>query len=366
MGLDPADLMRNAIALARKGARRVEPNPQVGAVLVKNGEIIGRGFHPEYGGPHAEVFALREAGDEARGAEAFVTLEPCSTRGQTPACTDALIEAGIVKVHYAVEDPNPLHAGAARRVLQEAGIEVEVGLGAEAARDLLKGFERRLGQDRPYVVAKWASTLDGRIATVTGDSRWISCDDSRRQVHAERARCRGILVGVETVIADDPELTTRLVAGKSPKRYVLDSKLRTPLDAKMLGQGESPVTIFYDQAASDGPRAELEARSARVVPVASGEQGLDLLEVLAIIRKEDGVGRLLVEGGARVHGSFLAARLVDQVQIFLAPKILGAGDGRASVMGPTVTKMAQALLLSDPIYECVGRDLLVCGDLDAV
>lgn len=351
-----ADFMREAIALARLGRGRVEPNPQVGCVIVREGRIVGRGYHADFGGPHAEVAALADAGEAARGADAFVTLEPCTTTGKTPPCSAALIAAGIASVSYAQVDPNPAHAGAADARLRAAGIEVRRGLLADEAADLLVDFRRALGAARPWVVLKWAQTLDGRAATRSGDSKWITGAEARREVHAERARSRGILVGIGTALQDDPQLTVRDCSGRSPHRFVLDSALRLSPRSALAQTDEVPTTVFALESADAERRRALESRGVEVRTMSPGsEGGVDLEEMLESLRP---LGRLMVEGGPRVAGALVRAGLWDQALVFVAPRLLAAADARGALEGPSVAFMKDTLDLELAEPRRLGPDFL--------
>lgn len=332
--------LREAIALAQRGAGRVEPNPQVGCVIVREGQVVGRGWHQDFGGPHAEVHALRDAGEAARGAEAFVTLEPCSTHGKTPPCTEALISAGIKRVTYAQVDPNPNHAGAADAALRAAGLDVRSGLLADEAAPLLDDFHRALAMDRPWVVLKWAQTLDGRSATAGGDSKWITSPAARAEGQRERARSRGILVGVGTALADDPRLTVRDVPGDSPPRFVLDSTLRLSPESALADVSVAPTTVLTREDADPDRRRALEARGLEVRLLPGTPDGrVDLRAMLTSLRP---VGRLMVEGGPRLLGALVRSGAWDQARVFVAPRLLASVDARAALEGPPVTWMRDA------------------------
>ena len=273
--------MKRAITLARRGEGKVEPNPMVGCVLVRDGKVLGEGWHRVFGGPHAEIEALRaaaKAGPDVRGCDAYVSLEPCCHHGKTPPCTEALIDAGVARVLVGVADPFAQVAGRGIAALRDAGVQVEVGIEHEAASDLIAPFARRVTAGRPWVIAKWAQPLDGRIATATGQSRWISNDASRRQVHQLRARVDAVMVGVGTVIADDPQLTARDVRRlRVARRVVVDPSLRIPLDATLLrsldaGHGGGPVMIATAQDAIDAHAATVSRLQARCCRCAGGRR----------------------------------------------------------------------------------------------
>lgn len=350
-GQDDVRLMRTALALARRGLGTVAPNPSVGCVIVRDGVVLGRGWTRPGGRPHGETEALREAGPRAAGATAYVSLEPCNHFGKTPPCTRALLAAGIARVVVACEDPDPRVSGGGIRFLREAGLEVEVGLCAEEAREVNRGFFLRVAQGRPLVTLKLATTLDGRIATRSGDSRWITGEAARAWGHALRASHDAIMIGSNTAVADDPELTCRLpgLGHRSPVRIVLDSRLRLPLTSRLVrGARQVPVWVVA-LAGVDRLRAQAFADcGVEVIEVAGGEVGaIDMAEVLRALGSR-GLTRVLAEGGARLAGSLLREDLVDGVEWFRAPSVIG-GDGVAAVAGSGIDLLAQA-----PGFEGVG------------
>lgn len=349
--------MRIALREAEKGLGRTSPNPAVGAVLVKGGRVIARGHHARAGGPHAEVVALRAAGARARGADLYTTLEPCDHFGRTPPCSVALLEAGVRRVFVGSRDPNPLVNGRGLSRLRKAGVLVATGV-LEAECDALNAhWFRFITEGRPYVTLKAAVTLDGKLATRTGDSRWVSGPEAREWVHRLRDRVDAVLVGSGTVLADDPRLTTRLPrgAGRDPVRIVLDTELALPARRHVLRpEGAAPTIVAHASTRTRrfGPGVELLA-------CRRGPNGIDLRDLLARLAAR-GITHILVEGGAAVHGSFLAAGLVDRVAVFVAPKIVG-GDGRSWVAGAGAGRMADALRLDEVAVERLGDDVLVTG-----
>ncbi|MFN3167495.1 MAG: bifunctional diaminohydroxyphosphoribosylaminopyrimidine deaminase/5-amino-6-(5-phosphoribosylamino)uracil reductase RibD [Phycisphaeraceae bacterium] len=331
--------MYQALALAERGRGWVEPNPMVGCVLVKDGHEIGRGCHERYGGPHAEVQAIRDAetrGETASGATAYVTLEPCSHFGKTPPCADALVEVHVARVVVAMIDPHARVAGRGVERLREAGIEVTLGVCEPQARRLNEPFIKRVTTGLPWVTAKWASTLDGHVATHTGNSKWISSPASRRVVHELRARVDAVMVGVGTVLADDPQLTARDVElRRIARRVVVDPELRTPAPSRLaLGSapGEPPVTFALCREVYDGPMQRVKDyadHGIELMPLARREnQYLELEPLLRHLADAHNATNVLVEGGAALIGSMVAQGLVDQVLAFIAPKLLG--DERAT------------------------------------
>jgi len=317
-------MMARALRLAERGLFTTQPNPRVGCVMARGEEIIGEGWHQRAGEPHAEVFALRAAGERARGATAYVTLEPCSHHGRTPPCADALVEAGIARVVFASEDPNPKVAGAGIRRLREAGIAVEAGLMRDAARELNRGFFSRFERGRPWVRVKLAMSLDGRTALANGESKWITGESARADVQRWRARSSAILTGAGTARADDPRLTVRLSDGTAfvaPLRVILDARLDAlALHANLL-DGSSPTLVLHAPGADvqDGRHAGVELAE---VPLAAHERGLDLDAVLRLLAAR-GINELQVEAGPTLCGALLAADLVDELLLYVAPTLLG-------------------------------------------
>ena len=360
--------MRRALDLAARGMGRVEPNPMVGCVVVSGDRIIGEGWHARYGGPHAEVVALGHAGPAARGAELFVTLEPCCHHGKTPPCTDAILAAGVRRVVAAVVDPCPHVAGKGIEALRGAGLEVEVGVLGEAARRLNAAFFKRQATGLPLVIAKWAMTLDGRLATAAGDSRWISSEASRRRVHEVRRACDAVVVGARTAAIDEPSLTVRhvdpLPERGQPTRVVLDGHLALDAAREPARSAAAVPVIVYttDASLASRPDAATALRQAgcEVVGVPPGDGGVSVPAVLADLGRR-GMSRILVEGGARLLGSFVAGGLVDRVMVFVAPRVLASADAIGCLMGPPGRALAEALDIVDVNVERVGPDLLVQG-----
>ena len=353
------DHMARAIELAREAVGSASPNPPVGAVLVREGSVVGEGRTQPPGGPHAEAEALRTAGEDARGAELYVTLEPCAHHGRTPPCADALIEAGVASVRVAVMDPAPHTAGRGVERLREAGITVTVDDGPREARRLVEAFAKHVNTGLPFVVAKFAMSLDGKIAARSGDSRWISNETSRREAHRLRAEADAVMVGVGTALADDPLLTVRdapLPARGQPLRVVVDSAGRLPASAAMLAaDGAALVAVASPEAA----RA-VEALGAEAV-VAPGEGGrVDLPLLLTGLGARD-VTSLLVEGGAALHGALLDGGLVDKVVAFVAPVVIGGAGAPGPVGGAGAERMADALRLRDVTYTELDGDMMVIG-----
>ncbi|MBD1399605.1 bifunctional diaminohydroxyphosphoribosylaminopyrimidine deaminase/5-amino-6-(5-phosphoribosylamino)uracil reductase RibD [Pelovirga terrestris] len=353
--------MQRALELAEQGRGRTAPNPPVGAVIVKDGQIVGEGFHPKAGMPHAEVYALEQAGAKAQGADVYVTLEPCSHTGRTPPCARALIAAGIRRVFVAVIDPDPRVSGAGITLLREAGIQVTVGLGREQAAELLAGFSKHLRCGHPWTIYKAAMTLDGHTATAVGDSRWISCEESRLRVHRLRNRVEAIMVGIETVLKDDPQLNVRLPGEQSrdPLRVVVDSRLRFPLTAKMLAQ-DSPAATLIATCCDDKARiSALTAAGAEVLVLPADEAGRVPLQSLWDELGRRNVQYLLLEGGSTLATSAWNACLIDELMVFVAPRLVGGCPTSGLFSGVGAILMADSAMLEDVRHETSGSDLLI-------
>jgi len=370
MNPDARDLayMRQALALAARGLGGVEPNPMVGAIVVRDDRVVGQGWHARFGGPHAEVVALGAAGDLARGAELFVTLEPCCHHGKTPPCTDAILRAGVRRVVAAVTDPFPQVAGRGERCLRDAGLEVTVGVLADEARRLNAAYFKRCRTGMPLVIVKWAMTLDGRIATASGDSRWISCDAARRRAHEVRRIVDAVRGGAATAAKDAPSLTVRHVAplaGRGqPTRVVLDASLSLdPGREPAASAREVPVLVY---AAADAPAARADALRRAGCQIVTAPVDADRFVSPRFVLEDlgrRGMSRVLVEGGAHVFGSFLKEGLADRAMIFVAPRLLGTAGGLCPVVGLTDRGLDHALALEDLQVERVDTDLLIEGRL---
>jgi diaminohydroxyphosphoribosylaminopyrimidine deaminase/5-amino-6-(5-phosphoribosylamino)uracil reductase len=350
--------MRAALALAARGLGRVWPNPAVGCVIVRDGAVVGRGWTQPGGRPHAETEALARAGDAARGATAYVSLEPCAHTGKTPPCAEALVAAGIARAAVAVEDPDPRVSGRGIARVRAAGIRVDVGACAAEAAEVNAGFFLRVAEGRPLVGLKLATSLDGRIATRTGDSRWITGEAARRRGHLLRATHDAILIGTGTALADDPELTCRLpgLADRSPVRVVLDRQLRLPEAAKILAAGDV-ATWIVTAAPSDATRkTALERGGAQVIEVPAGDGRLSLPDTLRALGGR-GITRLLVEGGSAVAASLLQQDLVDRIYWFRSTAIIG-GDGLAAAGSLAVEQLVDAKRFARVETEMIGADVL--------
>lgn len=363
--------MKEALKLARRAEGMTSPNPCVGAVVVKEGKVVGRGYHEAAGKPHAEINALKDAGDEAQGATLYVTLEPCNHFGKTPPCTHAIVNAGVRRVVIGMRDPNPV-AGGGKEYLEARGIIVSSGILERECRKLNQPFIKWITTGKPYVIVKAAMTLDGKIATRKGHSKWVTGSESRRLVHKLRSKVDAVLVGIETVLADEPRLTVRLKGKRrQPIRVVLDSRLRFPLKGETLKTPEGgPLWIYCGQEADRGKRLELEARGARVVQVSGLNSGVKLDEVLKDLG-ENNVLSLLVEGGSRIFRSFFSENLVDEVWLFYATKFLGDDEAIPGILGwRECLSMDEALKLYDVSVkkivsktEIESTDVLIKGRL---
>jgi diaminohydroxyphosphoribosylaminopyrimidine deaminase/5-amino-6-(5-phosphoribosylamino)uracil reductase len=351
--------MRGALALARRGLGSAWPNPAVGCVLVKDRAVVGRGWTQPGGRPHGETEALERAGEAARGATAYVSLEPCCHWGKTPPCTDALLAAGIARVVVPVEDPDPRVSGRGIARLKQAGVEVTTGVLAAEARELNEGFFRRIHEGRPLVTLKLASTLDGRIATAAGESQWITGELARERAHLLRARHDAVMVGSNTVIADDPQLTCRLpgLSDRSPVRIVVDGRLRVPLTATVVATARTTPTWFVTLK-GDAPERHRVFRDCGVelIEVAPASESVDLAEAFQELGRR-GVTRVLVEGGATLAAALLRAGLVDHIAWFRAPRLIG-GDGIPAITAFGIDRLAAMPRFERVAVEPLGEDAL--------
>ncbi len=355
------EYLKKALALAKLGRGFVSPNPMVGAVVVRDHEIVGTGYHRKYGGDHAEVEALREAGPLARGATLYCTLEPCSHFGKTPPCVDRVIEAGISKVVIGSIDPNPLVNGRGIRTLREHGLIVETGLFEEACRELNESFFKYVTTRLPFVTLKIAQSIDGKIADRHGYARWISNNLARKLTHRWRWQSDAVMTGIGTVLQDDPELTVRHETGPQPRRIILDTHLRIPLSAKVLTDEHVPRTVVIISAAckEDEKAALLLARGVQIWRVAAGKNGsLQMVEVLDRLGAE-GMASVLVEGGRRIFSCLLEEKLADRLSCFIAPIILG--EGIPAFHGLHIGSMSEAITLENMRWKIMGDNGLLTG-----
>lgn len=365
--VDPR-FMAQALILAERGLYSTRPNPRVGCVLVRDGDIVGRGYHRRAGEPHAEVLALRDAGERARGATAYVTLEPCSHHGRTPPCCEALVRAGVSRVVAAMQDPNPLVQGRGFAYLREQGIAVEAGLLEQQALALNPGFVKRMRMGLPYVRCKLAMSLDGRTAMASGESHWITGPAARRDVHLLRARSEALITGIGTVLADDPQLNVRLTHDElpglaaedsvpQPLRVVLDSKLRLPRAARLLSTPGS-VLILHDPAVDDSPRHD-GGSEVEIAPCPLHNGALDLRAVLRRLAARS-INEVMIEAGPTLAGAFLAAGLIDELILYMAPHLMGDG-ARGLFHLPGLELMEQRLALRVRDIRAVGIDWRICA-----
>ena len=346
--------MRRALELARRGEGAVEPNPMVGCVVVRDGQVVGEGWHQRFGGPHAEVEALRAAGDAARGATLVVTLEPCCHTGKTPPCTEAILAAGVGRVVAGAQDPFPAVDGGGIRRLREAGVECVVGVEADAAKALLAPFRKLTLTGTPWVIAKWAMTLDGRIATAAGDSKWITGEAARARVHELRGRMDAIVVGAGTLAADDPLLTARPPGPRTPLRVVLAGDRPLPTTRRLWATlAEGPALVAVGEGYPDDARQQLAARGVEVLEASPAE----LLTELGGRR----LTNVLVEGGGKLLGEMFDAGLVDEAWAFIAPKLIGGAAAPGPVGGAGRQLMDQATRLAGVEVEQIGLDTLIRG-----
>lgn len=384
--------MRMALQLAAGCRGQTSPNPMVGAVIVKDGEVVGVGAHLKAGEAHAEVHALRTAGDKAEGSTVYVTLEPCSHTGRTPPCADALIRHKVSRVVIATLDPNPRVAGRGAQRIREAGIEVVTGLLGQEAEKLNEVFNKYIVKRLPFVTVKTASTLDGKVATVAGSSRWITGEHARREVHQLRHEHDAILVGVNTIIADDPQLTVRLpgggtsllpsggnsllpeggsnplpdsggnalfASGRNPLRIVLDSRLRIPITARVIVDNQAPTWVFTTDKADPEKKQLLEEKGIRVFSSGPADK-VDIPAMLKILGDHE-ISSVLVEGGSQVNGSFLEAGCIDKVISYIAMKLVGGGSAPTAFGGLGIAEMSGAVRLEHADIQVVGEDIRITG-----
>jgi len=356
--------MQLALNAALQGVGRTAPNPPVGAVIVNSGDVVGVGFHPQAGQPHAEIFALQQAGEKAHGADIYVTLEPCSHYGKTPPCADALIAAGVESVYIGVADPNPQVAGRGIKKLEEAGVKVQTGILESECRQLIKPFSKKILTGLPFTIYKAAITLDGNTATAAGDSQWVSGDLSRLHVHQLRDRVEAIMVGIGTVLNDDPLLNTRLPdgGGHDPLRIVVDSQLQIDPECRLLTQESTAKTLIATISTDQQKVLALQDVGAEVVVFPADSGRVSLPELWYKLGQRN-IHRILLEGGSTLATAAFNKGLIDQLMLFVAPKLLGGSSPFRLFSGSGYTKMADATQLVDVSYQHVGDDLLIIGDI---
>ena len=356
------DYMKRALELAKKGAGHTSPNPMVGCVVVKDGRIVTEGYHERYGEFHAERNALTRCEEDLTGAEMYVTLEPCCHQGNTPPCTDIIIERSIGKVYVGSMDPNPKVAGKGVKILQEHGIEVETGVLEKECLALNEIFFYYITTGMPYVAMKYAMTLDGKIASCTGDSKWVTGETARRHVHELRKQYSAILAGIGTVLADDPMLNCRIEEGVDPVRVVCDSSLRIPLSSQLVKTaGDIPVIVAY---AKENPEKEKALLQAGVELISAGRDGrVDLAVLMRKLGKRK-IDSVLVEGGGAIHGSLLKSGLVQKIYCYLAPKLIGGREAGSPVEGDGFSRMKDALPVKEMEILPLGEDICISGRVE--
>ena len=355
------EIMQMALELAEKGRGLVEPNPLVGAVIVKGGKIVGKGYHEKHGEHHAEVNAINEAGGNCRGSTLYVTLEPCSHYGKTPPCAEAVKQAGIKTVFFAVQDPNHVTNKRGADILKDAGLNVNEGLLKDESRKLNAPFFKLINEKIPYVIAKWAMSLDGKIATYTGDSRWISNEESRSYAHRIRGRMDAIMVGIGTAITDDPLLTCRVDAERISTRIVIDNNARLSLDSQLIKTiKDAGVVIATTPQAPDKRIKELENAGCEIIMVDDNNGLVDLRQVFVELGRRQ-FTNVLVEGGSRILGSLFDDRLVDKTLTFVAPKIVGGKDAKSPVSGKGIANISQAIQFDEIKISQCANDAVVEG-----
>lgn len=356
--------MRLAMQLAGNAIGRTSPNPLVGAVIVKDNRVVGCGWHRKAGTPHAEVHALNQAGELAQGADVYVTLEPCAHYGKTPPCAKALVKAKVKNVYGGLLDVNPKVAGKGFKILEDAGIHVEYGFLQDELRKQNEVFFKWIEHKKPFVVLKAAMTLDGKIATATGQSKWITNETSRAYGYKLRDIYDGIMVGINTVIEDNPMLTARVDGGKNPIRIVVDSSLKIDINANVVQDKSAKTIVATTDKADKDKILKLQAQDVDVIVVDKDENDKVDIEKLLDILGQQNICSILVEGGATLSGSFVARKLVDKVYFFIAPKIVGGKEAKTPVAGTGILNLQEALALKDIQIEKLEEDILIIGRVD--
>ena len=356
--------MRKVLELARQGIGRTSPNPMVGCVVVKDGNIIAEGFHQHYGGFHAERNALLKCGQEAEGAELYVNLEPCCHQGKTPPCTDIIIEKKIKKVYVGCLDSNPLVAGKGIRILQEHGIESEHGILEEECRALNEVFFHYMETGYPFVAMKYAMTLDGKIACETGDSKWVTGEAARTQVQYLRNKYRGIMAGIGTVLADDPMLNCRMEGGTNPVRIICDSELRIPEDSQLVKTAEEQKTLIAYCVGEEQKIERLKQKGVQLLQVAQNQDGTVKLPELMRRLGEEKIDSILLEGGGTLNASMLEEKLIQRLYAFVAPKLVAGAKAKSPVEGKGILKMKDAISLHNVETVLYGKDICITGRIE--
>lgn len=350
--------MKMALELAQKGMGFTAPNPMVGAVIVKRGKVIGQGYHRKYGEPHAEREALASCTEQPEGASIYVTLEPCCHYGKQPPCVNAILESGIRRVIIGSSDPNPLVSGKGIRILKEHGIEVTENVLKEECDKLNEAFFYYIQNQKPYVVMKYAMTMDGKIATTTGASQWITGEEARDHVQQLRHRLSGIMVGVGTILADDPLLTCRIPQGRNPIRIICDTQLRTPISAKVVKTAGEAATILATCCRDEERHRKYEAAGCRIVCVNKKDGHVDLRNLMEILGAES-IDSILLEGGSRLNWAALKSGIVQKLQAYVAPKLFGGVEAKSPVGGDGVALPDEAFMLADSRISRLGEDFLI-------
>jgi len=355
--IEKKNYLKNCLKLAENGRFSCAPNPMVGAVIVSDGEIVGEGYHKYAGEAHAEINAITNAKDKTKGAILFVTLEPCSTHGRTPPCTEAIIRSGIKKVIIGTIDPNPAHSGKGLEILKNAGIEVEF-INDPDCKNLNEKFNHFISTGLPFVHAKWAMTLDGKIATRNGDSKWISCDESRKFVHKMRAEHDAIMTGSGTVMKDDPQLNVRIEGEwRQPVKIIIDSLCRTPLNAKILKSGAKTIIACGENAQTEKIHA-LENSGAEILKISVGANNKIILPELFEKLTAKNISSVLVEGGGTLLGALFDNKLINRTTVFIAPKIIGGTESISPIGGTGIEKIANAIILDNLNFRQIGCDFM--------
>ena len=353
--------MRIALALAEKGRGKVSPNPMVGAVIVKENRIIGSGYHMKYGEAHAEVNAFNAVTEDTKGSVLYVTLEPCSHYGKTPPCVDMIIEKGIKRVVIGALDPNPLVAGKGIKKLIDSGIEVRVGTLEKECREINKVFLKYIVEKKPYVILKSAMTLDGKIATASGESKWITSKESRMAGHNLRNKYAAIMVGVNTIIADNPQLTCRIEGGKNPRRIIVDTRLRIPLDAYVVNDEYIYNTVIATTERADKNKLlKLKSRGIEILVCPVKQEKVDLQYLMKVLADLN-IDSVLIEGGAELNFSSLQDNIVDEINFFIAPKIIGGVNAKSAIGGEGVQRLIDTFKLENIQISMIEDDICLKG-----
>lgn len=353
--------MKLALELAKKGEGRVNPNPLVGAVIVKDNKIIGEGYHEYYGGPHAEINAFSSAKENVEGSTMYVTLEPCCHYGKTPPCVNAIIKNNIKKVIVGMLDPNPKVAGKGVKILREHGIEVITGVLEEECKNLNEIFIKYITAKLPFIIMKYAMTLDGKIAAFTGDSKWITGETARKEVHRLRHKVSGIMIGIGTVLQDNPSLTCRIEGGKSPKRIIVDSNLRIPLNSNVLTIKDEALTIIATTKKASEEKIQLLKDNGAEVIIVEDTDGRVNLQALVKKLGEMAIDSILLEGGSTLNYSAIEQGIVDKVQAYIAPKLIGGENAKTPIGGEGKALMSESINLRNITFKTFDEDILIEG-----